>query len=404
MELIKLNITQLNTIIKRIIDAEEFLQTICVYGEVSNFKISAGNAYFDIKETGSQLACVKFGAYDLDIHNGDMVLLYGKLNYYVKTGKMSFVVSKIEPYGLGELYKKYLVLKESLSQEGLFDERFKKQLPKFSSKVGIITSETGAVIRDIVHVAKKKNPYTDIIVFPARVQGTNAEDEIIAGLRYFELSDVDVVIIARGGGSFEDMAPFNTEKLVREIFVCKKPIISAVGHETDFSLTDFVADMRAPTPSVAGELAFFDFQKTVDDLNLYIQSIISSSKNFIEDKQRTVVDVCQDIAQSFQMQTQREVMSLQVAINGINTNFEKLIDQKSADLDKLLLTIEKSNPMNILRSGYAVVKKENKNISSVDEVNVNDSLKILLADGVIDAKVTNKESKLWHTNKLMKDW
>lgn len=277
METIKLNITQLNTIIKRIIDAEEFLQTISVYGEVTNFKVSAGNAYFDIKEDGAQLACIKFGATDLDIHNGDMVLLTGRLNYYVKTGRLSFIASRIEPYGLGELYKQYLLLKAKLEAEGLFDESRKKELPRFANKVGVVTSETGAVIRDIVHVARKKNPFTDIIVYPARVQGAGAENEIVEGLEYFENSDVDVVIIARGGGSFEDLAPFNTEKLARKIFECKKPIISAVGHETDFSLSDFVSDMRAPTPSVAAEIAFYDFRLALANLQEKINGISDSA-------------------------------------------------------------------------------------------------------------------------------
>ena len=288
METIKLNITQLNTIIKRIIDAEEFLQTISVYGEVSNYKVSAGNAYFDIKEQGAQLSCIKFGASE-DVHNGDLVLLTGRLNYYVKTGKLSFIANKIEPYGLGELYKQFLMLKEKLAAEGLFDERVKKELPRYANKVGVVTSETGAVIRDIVHVAKKKNPYTDIVVYPSRVQGDGAEKEIIAGLKYFENSDVDVVIIARGGGSFEDLAPFNTEALARAIFACKKPIISAVGHETDFSISDFAADMRAPTPSVAGELAFFDFKQTAKKLNDTVDNICAVSESMI-DKNRLGVD------------------------------------------------------------------------------------------------------------------
>jgi len=392
METIKLNITQLNTLIKRIIDAEEFLQTISVYGEVSNFKISAGNAYFDIKENGAQIACIKFGAYNLDIHNGDMVLLTGKLNYYVKTGKMSFVASTIEPYGIGELYKKYLALKEQLSAEGLFDERLKKQMPRFASKVGVITSETGAVIRDICHVAKRKNPYTDIIVYPARVQGFGAENEVIAGLKYFEQTDVDVVIIARGGGSFEDLQPFNTECLVREIFKCQKPIISAVGHETDFSLSDFVADLRAPTPSVAAEIAFFDYNQTANVLNNNINVICNSAKSLISKKQEQTYDLLQTITSATQNIKDLKLLMLNNSIDCLQNNYKTYMANKRADLEKVMLVIEKSNPMTILKSGYSIIEKDGAKVTTTKQLNAGDSIDLILPDGKVHALITNKEN------------
>ena len=392
METIKLNITQLNTLIKRIIDAEEFLQTISVYGEVSNFKISAGNAYFDIKENGAQISCVKFGAYNLDIHNGDMVLLTGRLNYYVKTGKLSFIANIIEPYGLGDLYKQFLQLKESLAKEGLFDEDRKKTLPKFTNIVGVITSETGAVIRDICHVAKKKNPNTDIIVYPARVQGIGAENEVIAGLRYFENSNVDVVIIARGGGSFEDLAPFNTEKLVREIVKCKKPIISAVGHETDFSLSDFAADMRAPTPSVAGELAFFDYKQTINNLQQYINSIYLSASALIQKKQDQVNDVTNLNLATMAALTDKQYLMLNANCASIQNVFSQYLQQKQASLEKTIISIEKSNPLTILKQGYIIAESKGQKISSINQLNVGDSINLTLADGHAQAQITKKEN------------
>lgn len=390
METIKLNISQLNTLIKRIIDAEEFLQTISVYGEVSNFKISAGNAYFDIKEAGAQIACIKFGACDLDIHNGDSVLLTGRLNYYVKTGKISFIANKVEPYGLGELYLKYLKLKEQLADEGLFDERHKKALPRFSNNVGVITSETGAVIRDICHVAQKKNPYTNIIVYPARVQGTGAEDEIIAGLRYFENSDVDVVIIARGGGSFEDLAPFNTEKLVREIFKCKKPIISAVGHETDFSLSDFVADMRAPTPSVAGELAFFDYNETLNNINKYIKTIALSASNIVSRRHEQIVDTMNKISSDISAIKDRNKFMLASLTTNILNVFENQINKKQSSLEKTLLEIERANPLHILKTGYILADKNGERIKSAEQIEVGDNINLAFSDGNAVAKITQK--------------
>ena len=391
METIKLNITQLNSIIKRIIDSEEFLQSISVYGEVSNFKISAGNAYFDIKEDGASLACIKFGADNLDIHNGDMVLLTGRLNYYIKTGKLSFIASIIEPYGLGELYKQYLLLKEKLTAEGLFDEQYKKELPRFANKVGVVTSETGAVIRDIVHVARKKNPYTDIIVYPARVQGVGAENEIIAGIKYFENTDVDVVILARGGGSFEDLAPFNTESLVRTIFSAKKPIISAVGHETDFSLSDFASDMRAPTPSVAGELAFFDFNLAQENIEYLKTRIVELGMNMIETKANLVESLADDVKNSIQFLLSAKQNALDLLANNVVSSGELTTNIHRSNLDKLVLNIEKSNPMTILKNGYSIVEKEGNKITSAKQTKVGDKIKIFMHDGKFDATITNKE-------------
>ena len=393
METIKLNITQLNTIIKRIIDAEEFLQTISVYGEVSNYKISAGNAYFDIKEDGAQLACIQFGAYASNIKNGDMVLLTGRLNYYVKTGKLSFIASKIEPYGLGDLYKQYLYLKEKLAAEGLFDERYKKQIPKFASKVGVVSSETGAVIQDIIHVAKKKNKFADIVLYPARVQGAGAEDEIIAGLNYFENTDVDVVIIARGGGSFEDMAPFNTEKIVRAIFSCKKPIISAVGHETDFSLSDFASDMRAPTPSVAAEIAFFDHAQAKQSLELIIERIIANAMQVVDNERAKVIDMSSQVFGTIKSEHDNAKGQLKQLCGDIAFKMDSFVANTVSKLDNLTLSIEKTNPLNILKSGYAIVSKDDKKITSVKQINIDDKLKIQLDDGTFTAKVVNKKGE-----------
>lgn len=392
METIKLNITQLNTIVKRIIDAEEFLQTLSVYGEVSNFKISGNNAYFDIKENGAQLACVMFGCGSLDINNGDMVLLTGKLNFYIKTGKLSFVANKIEPYGIGDLYKKYLELKEKLTSQGLFDSRYKKQLPRFANCVGVVTSETGAVIRDICSVAKKKNPYTDIIVYPAKVQGINAEQEIINGLRYFENTNVDVVIIARGGGSFEDLSPFNTEILAREIFACNKPIISAVGHETDFSLSDFVADMRAPTPSVAAELAFFDYNSVQNNIKNSIQSILDSTTTFIVNNQNKIIDTSTLIAGLISNIKDKQLLLLNDAINSNQKSFDNYINNAQSLLEKTMLSIEKLNPLSLLKNGYSIIEKQGGRIQSVNDVNNNDIINVIFADGKIEAKVTKKEN------------
>ena len=252
MKTLTLTILQFNTFVKNILDAEEFLSNVSVVGEVTNFKMSGGHAYFDLKEESAMLSCVKFGASDLNIKNGDLLTVTGKVNFYVKSGRLNFIVSKVQAYGLGELYQRFLMLKEKLESEGLFREEIKKPIPQFSKRIGVVTSETGAVIRDIINVTKSKNPYTDIVLYPSKVQGVGAENELAKGIEYFNTrEDIDVIIVGRGGGSLEDLAPFNTEKVVKGIYASNLPIISAVGHETDFTLCDFAADMRAPTPSAA---------------------------------------------------------------------------------------------------------------------------------------------------------
>lgn len=391
MQTIKLNITQLNTLVKRIIDAEEFLQVISVYGEVSNFKISANNAYFDIKEDGAQLSCIMFGANNLNIKSGDMVLLTGRLNYYVKTGKLSFIANYAEPYGIGELYKQYILLKQKLEAQGLFDERYKKQLPKYTKTVGVVTSETGAVIRDIVHVAKKKNPNTDIIIYPARVQGVNAEDEIIAGLNYFESTNVDVVIVARGGGSFEDLAPFNTEKLARRIFEFSKPIISAVGHETDFSLSDFVADMRAPTPSVAAELAFYNYDIALSDLSNCIYSIYKQADTIIGRIQTNLFASISKMTNRVEVIKKTKALRLSNVTDSILSLQNKILQQKKNQIEQVTGIIDKLNPLQILKKGYSIAYKNDSKIISGSQVDIGDTIRIKVTDTVLVSKVTGKE-------------
>ena len=286
MKTLTLSILQFNNFVKRILDAEDFLSNISVFGEVTNFKVSGGNAYFDLKDENAMLSCVKFDASTLNIKNGDLITVFGKVNFYVKSGRLNFIVSRAEAYGLGALYQNFLMLKQKLETEGLFREEIKKEIPKFSKRIGVVTSETGAVIRDIINVTRSKNPYTDIVVYPSKVQGVGAEDELVSGIEYFNSrDDIDVIIVARGGGSLEDLSPFNTEKIVRGIYRSNLPVISAVGHETDFTLCDFAADLRVPTPSVAAEVAVFDYFEQIENINVTNKNIYYFiTKKLEEDK------------------------------------------------------------------------------------------------------------------------
>lgn len=390
MKTLTLSILQFNTFVKNILDAEEFLSNISVFGEVTNFKMSGGHAYFDLKEEGATLSCVKFGASDLNIKNGDLVTVYGKVNFYVKSGRLNFVVSRAILSGLGDLYAKFLLLKEKLEKEGLFKEEIKKSIPKYAKKIGVVTSETGAVIRDIIHVTRKKNPFTDIILYPSKVQGENAENEIINGIRYFDSrEDIDTIIVARGGGSIEDLSPFNTEKLARAIFECNKPLISAVGHETDFTLCDFVSDLRVPTPSVAAEVAVFDYYKTyndvvkvTDDIEYYISKNIKQYKENVANTINVIID-------KLKLKTTDSKNLLLLKIKDIENRVLEVTSQKKISFELVSTIISKSNPLEILKKGYLVAEKDNKKISSIKAINSGDKINIKFYDGEAVALIDN---------------
>ena len=271
-----LTVSQLSQYLKSIFEAEIMLQNICVFGEISSYNISNGIAYFNIKDENSLLPCVLFNANNFTSPKiGDQVLVYGSMNYYIKGGKLSFNAYKIEQYGKGLLYEKFLELKNKLEKLGYFDIEHKKPLPERVKRIGVVTSSTGAVIQDIIDVTTRRNNSVDIVIYPVKVQGVGAEIEISKAIDFFSNYDkIDVVIVARGGGSLEDLSPFNTEIVATATYNCKKPIVSAVGHETDYTIIDFVSDLRAPTPSAAAELVV---NKKSDDLdilkNMYLKML-----------------------------------------------------------------------------------------------------------------------------------
>lgn len=389
MKTLTLRVLQFNTFVKNILDSEDFLSNVAVFGEVTNFKVSGGNAYFDLKDESAALSCVKFGAYDLDIKNGDMITVYGKVNFYVKSGRLNFIVAKAEAYGMGLLYQKFLELKEKLEKQGYFSEEIKKPIPQFAKRLGVVTSETGAVIRDIIRVTRSKNPYTDIVVYPSKVQGVNAEDDIVAGINYFNTrDDIDVIIVARGGGSAEDLAPFNTEKVVLGIYNSKLPVISAVGHETDFTLCDFAADLRVPTPSVAAEAAVFNYFEQIDNIDricnlnyYYITKLLNLDK-------REVKFLADSLIDKIKFKLENGKTNVNGLMSGIKLQVDKIFDIKQNKLSLITNVISKLSPLEILKNGYAVAEKDNKRISSKKEVCIDDEIKIRLYDGNISAKVT----------------
>lgn len=392
MKTITLSVNQFNTFVKNILDAEEFLSNICVYGEVTNFKMSGGHAYFDLKDETAMLSCVKFGASDLNIKNGDLVTAFGKVNFYVKSGRLNFLVGRVTTAGMGDLYQRFLMLKQKLEKEGFFAEEIKKQIPRFAKNIGVVTSETGAVIRDIIHVTRLKNPYTNIIVYPSRVQGTGAEDDIVRGIEYFNTrDDIDTIIVARGGGSIEDLAPFNTEKVVKAIYVSEKPVISAVGHETDFTLCDFASDLRVPTPSVAAEVAVFDYNEQVNNIKLINDNNYYFITKIMNDRKKETVGVTSSIIDKIKLKIESSKSQIMILTKEIESKIELIKKEKENKLSVLTGVISKLNPLEILKSGYAVVENNGKKLTTIKSAKVGDEVTINLDDGKFNATISGIE-------------
>ena len=390
MKTLTLTVFQFNSFVKKIFDAEDFLSNIAIIGEITNFKISGDNAFFDLKDENAMVSCVKFGARDLNLKNGELVTVQGRVNFYIKSGRLNFLVNQVMSNGQGDLYQKFMMLKEKLEKEGYFRQEIKKEIPKFAKRIGVVTSETGAVIRDIINVTKAKNPYTDIIVYPSKVQGVGAENEISAGISYFNTrEDIDTIIVARGGGSLEDLSPFNTEKVVKAIFASKKPVISAVGHETDFTLCDFASDLRVPTPSVAAEVAVFSYYDELENLKRIAQNNYYFMSKRVNDSKKHLSLISNSAIDRLKLKISNSSSNLKQTLFSISHSIELLMKNKRSELEKTTLEISKKNPLEILKNGYAVLSVEGKRVLSSNELSVGDNIEIRTCDSEIKAEIKN---------------
>lgn len=391
-----ISVTQFNNYVHSIFVAEEILQNIAVFGEVSSASMSGGNLYFSIKDDGAVLNCVRFGAAGgLIPREGEQVLVIGSPNYYVKGGKFTFNVVKIQPYGQGMLYQQFLEMKGKLEAKGLFDPQNKIALPEIIRRVGVVTSETGAVIQDIIDIAGRRNPMLDIVLYPAKVQGVGAVNTIIAGLRALDRWDVDVIILARGGGSAEDLSTFNDEKLAYAIFETGKPVISAVGHETDFTIADFVADLRAPTPSAAAELVAVNLSELKNDLVDYSSRLLNLTAAFFENSKFSVDNAAARMLNAANSTVENKLVLLTSWSNSMNHCVSEITHAKEHDLEILANRLENINPIRILRMGYSQVRLGDRIVNSTRHVHVGDRLELCFCDGMINCVVENKsEEKL----------
>ena len=389
------SVSNINKYIKMVFDKDPFLSYVAIKGEITNFKAhSSGHLYFTLKDESSTIKCVMFksAAQNLKIklQDGAAVIIMGSVSVYDVGGTYQVYVKSITLDGIGELFAKYEELKKKLDSEGLFSPMYKKKIPFMPNRVGVITSPTGAVIRDIINVSTRRFSKPNILLFPAAVQGDMVASTVISGLRYFnKTNSVDVIIIARGGGSFEDLFGFNDEALAREIFASKIPVVSAVGHETDFTICDFVSDLRAPTPSAAAELVYpseLDITSKLDGLNLRLKSsmlnMIDKRKQYLEaiTKGRLEKTPLGLIAR-YRIMTDNYERHLENAMDKFIINCKTKYEKQVALLDSL-------SPLKTMLRGYSVTSNENGNlISKISDVKIGDNISVRITDGKINAKV-----------------
>lgn len=385
-----ITVTQLNTYIKSILDENTHLKTIYIKGEISNFKhyYKSGHMYLTLKDNNCQLKAVMFSSYASRLkfkpEDGMSVICRGKISVYEKDGVYQLYIEDMQPDGIGSLSIAFEQLKEKLEKEGLFDASHKKPIPKYPKKIGIATSNMGAAIEDIKNITKRRYPIAELVIAPTIVQGDSAPEDIVKSIQLLDsIDDIDVIIVGRGGGSLEDLWAFNTEMVARAVFECQKPVISAVGHETDFTICDFTADLRAETPSAAAEKAVPDinellnFTKNAESRMLYSiskrleyeaqrldslsnESILANYNDFFDNKNDVLVSLRKELSDAF----------------------ENKLSRCKYDLGILSGKLDALSPLSVLARGYAAVKtKDNKIIKSKEDIKVNDKINIKFIDG-----------------------
>lgn len=388
-------VTQLNAYIKSLIEGDNRLNFISIRGEISNFKrhFASGHIYFTLKDASATLKCVMFKGNAMCINfepkEGMQVICTGRISVYERDGAYQLYAESMTPDGEGDLLLKLQELKEKLEKEGIFDSSVKRAIPKFPKKVGVITSETGAAIKDIFSVLGRRYPMSDIVFCPATVQGELAPDSLCSALDLIENTDVDVVIIGRGGGSIEDLWCFNDEKLVRRIFAFTKPIISAVGHETDFTLCDFVCDLRAPTPSAAAELAVPDCDELKSNINA-LQSFIEKKIVLIFDSKQSALNLLlknRIYTSPEEYIFEKRILGLDFMTEKLENGLQKLLTVKENKCATQIARLDALSPTKTLLRGFACVESDGKNINSVKNLGENDKITVRFHDGKANCTV-----------------
>ena len=395
MEYNPISVTDLNKYIKDKVDGDEFLNNVLVKGEISNFKDHyTGHKYFTLKDENSLIKCVMFKSYAMHLNfvpkDGMKVMILGSVSVFERDGVYQIYAKAMRQDGLGSLYEAYEKLKADLEKEGLFDEAHKKKIPFMPNTIGVLTSNTGAVIRDIINVSTRRNPNVHIRLYPVPVQGPGAAEKISNGIKFMNENHLaDVLIIGRGGGSLEDLWPFNEEIVARAIYDSEIPIISAVGHETDFSISDFVADLRAPTPSAAAELAVAN----ISDVKYTLEQYNNRYKNALKKKievMRLSYEKCM-ARPAFKNPTQKineKLIVVDMKVKSLQTSINLKLKEERTKFVKEVARLDSLSPLKTLSRGYSIVTTQNGNIAkSVEDLKKDDEVKIRLIDGEKQAKI-----------------
>ena len=415
-----ITITEVNKYIKEVINEDLLLRKVYLRGEISNFKAhSRGHYYFTLKDETSRIAAVMFSFNNKNLkftpYDGMKVLVTGKIDVYESTGAYQIYIEDMSPDGIGALYVAFEELKKKLASEGLFDKDKKKKIRRIPSTIGIVTSPTGAAIKDILTTLKRRFPICNTILFPALVQGENASIDIANKIKLAnqvkDIYGIDTLIVGRGGGSLEDLWPFNEEVVARAIYASEIPVISAVGHEIDITISDYVADLRAPTPTAAAELASVDVNTITTYLNTATTRSITALNNIINNNYKRLDSIKNSYILTrpismYEIKEQKLDMLIDNLDKSINkvlednkvklftytnsyilNNPEMLYKYSSQKLEHIISKLEVLNPLNTLNRGYAIIKKDNKVLSSSKNINIDDIIKISLKDGEVSSKV-----------------
>lgn len=396
------SVGQVNRYVKNMFIQDYVLRKVYVKGEVSNCKYhTSGHIYFSLKDETGVLSCVMFAGQRRGLafrmKDGDRVVVGGAVDVYERDGRYQMYAKEITLEGAGALYERFLALKAELEEMGMFAPEYKQPIPRFIRRLGVVTAPTGAAVQDIRNISLRRNPYLQIILYPALVQGDGAADSIVKGIRMLDEAGVDTIIVGRGGGSIEDLWAFNEEKVARAIFECRTPIISAVGHEVDFTIADFVADLRAPTPSVAAELAVDDMAQVMYTLSSYQERFQRDMREKIEFQR---VRLGQYQMRLKYLSPESRLRDRRQALVDFEDTLRRAMDNKLQQYrHRLGIYLERYqglSPLAKLNQGYSfVADTDGRGITSVSQVKPGDRVEISVTDGVIQAEVSDSRRETW---------
>ena len=393
-------VRQVNSYIKNMFAQDFMLNRIYVKGEVSNLKYhTSGHIYFSLKDESGTIACVMFAGsrsgLSFRMEEGQQIIVLGVVDVYARDGKYQLYARKIVRDGVGLLYERFELLKKELQEMGMFAPEYKQKIPKYIRRLGVVTAPTGAAVRDIINITKRRSPFVQIILYPALVQGEGASESIVKGIHALEAEKVDVMIVGRGGGSMEDLWAFNEEAVARAVFDCSVPVISAVGHETDTTIIDFVADLRAPTPSAAAELAVYDFMEMKKNLKLREERLLHFMQLILERKRQKLEQYSLRMRAYHPQQRLNEQRQFAAdAENRLRREMMRRLEQEKYRLGLMAERLKGLSPLEKLSQGYAYVENSSgANVRTVSNVKQGEQITVYVTDGRIRAEVTGVEKE-----------